>query len=111
MIRLFSILTLTCCLFSSGCSKKAPEVWIDVRTQEEWDSGHLEYAYHIPHEEIAARIVEVTSDKNAAIHLYCRSGGRAGRAKTALEELGFTQVFNDGGYEDLKKKDESTGDK
>jgi phage shock protein E len=109
MIRLLS--TLITSIFAVGCSHKPEEVWIDVRTQEEWDSGHLEYAHHIPHEEIAARIAEVTDKKDAVIHLYCRSGGRAGRAKTALEEIGFTQVFNDGGYEDLKKKDEAKAGK
>ena len=86
-----------------GCSKASEEVWIDVRTLEEFDSGHLEQAFHIPHGEIAERISELTSDKDAVIHLYCKSGGRAGRAKSALEDLGFTHVLNDGGYEDLKK--------
>lgn len=85
-----------------GCEKEPQEIWIDVRTQQEWDTGHLKDAHLIPHEQIAARISEVTEDKDAVIHLYCRSGGRAGRAKTVLEEMGFTQVLNDGGYEDLK---------
>ena len=76
--------------------------FIDVRTQEEWESGHLEQAVLIPHGEIADRIGEVTSDKDAKIVLYCRSGGRAGRAKEALEGLGFTNVENAGGYEDIK---------
>jgi len=93
-------------LLLGACSDEAEEVWIDVRTQEEWDSGHLEEAVHIPHEQIAARISEVTANKDATIHLYCRSGGRAGRAKSALEELGFTNVTNDGGYEDILKKRE-----
>ena len=86
-----------------ACTDAPEEIWIDVRTQEEWDSGHLDEAVHIPHEQIAARISEVTSNKEAAIHLYCRSGGRAGRAKSALEAIGFTQVTNHGGYEDIMK--------
>jgi phage shock protein E len=97
------ILSLTAMLFSA-CENKPEELWIDVRTQEEWDSGHLEEAFHIPHDQIATRISEATTNKEAIIHLYCRSGGRAGRAKTALEELGFTQVMNEGGYEDLLKE-------
>ena len=88
---------------STACTESSNDIWIDVRTQEEWDSGHLEEAIHIPHEEIAARISEVTSNKDATIHLYCRSGGRAGRAKSALEAIGFTNVVNDGGYEDIMK--------
>ena len=87
----------------SGCTESTDEIWIDVRTQEEWDAGHLEEAVHIPHEQIAAKILEVTENKDATIHLYCRSGGRAGRAKSALEAIGFTNVINDGGYEDILK--------
>lgn len=93
-----------------GCEKAPSEVWIDVRTQEEWDSGHLKEAYHIPHEQIAGRISEVTENKDAVIHLYCRSGGRAGQAKTVLEEMGFTHVLNDGGYEDLKAAGQPVGE-
>jgi phage shock protein E len=87
----------------TSCTQKAEEVWIDVRTQEEFDAGHLEEAIHIPHEQIADRISEVTANKEAVIHLYCKSGGRAGRAKTALEEVGFTHILNDGGYEEILK--------
>jgi phage shock protein E len=76
---------------------------IDVRTQAEWDSGHVERAIHIPHGEIANRINEVTSDKNAEIVVYCAAGSRAGRAKVALEQLGFTNVENAGGYDDIKQ--------
>jgi phage shock protein E len=77
---------------------------IDVRTQAEWDSGHVEQAIHIPHGEIANRINEVTSDKNAEIVVYCAAGSRAGRAKVALEQLVFTNVENAGGYDDIKQR-------
>ena len=81
------------------------EFLIDVRSQKEWDDeGHLENAILIPHNEIVDRIAEVTEDKSSKLVLYCRSGGRAGRAKAALEKLGFTNVENAGGYQDLKKK-------
>ena len=46
------------------------EFVIDVRSQEEWDSGHLSQAVLIPHTEISARIAEVTEDKSAKIVLY-----------------------------------------
>ena len=77
---------------------------IDVRSQEEWDSGHVEQAVHIPHTEIADRISEVTTDKDAKIVLYCAVGGRAGKAKSFLEKLGYTNVENGGGYEDVKDR-------
>lgn len=77
---------------------------IDVRTEDEWNSGHVEQAAHIPHTEIAGRISEVTTDKDAKIVVYCAVGGRAGKAKDALEQLGYTNVENGGGYDDVKER-------
>lgn len=77
---------------------------IDVRSQEEWDSGHLPQAVHIPHTEIAEKIGEHTSDKNTKIVLYCEAGGRAGKAQEKLQELGFVDVENAGGYDDVQKR-------
>ena len=75
---------------------------IDVRSKDEWDTGHIEQAVHIPHTEIADRIGEVTNTKDAKIVVYCAAGGRAGKAKAKLEELGFTNVENGGGLDDVK---------
>ena len=82
----------------------AVEFVIDVRTQEEWDKGHLEQAIRIPHTEVSERIGEVTEDKSAKLVLYWQSGGRAGRAKEALEKMGYTNVENGGGFEELKDR-------
>jgi predicted sulfurtransferase len=48
----------------------AVEFVIDVRTQEEWDKGHLKQAIRIPHTEVSERIGEVTEDKSAKLVLY-----------------------------------------
>lgn len=77
---------------------------IDVRSKSEWDTGHVDQAVHIPHTEIAERISEVTTDKDAKIIVYCAVGGRAGKAKASLENLGFTNVENAGGYDDVKDR-------
>lgn len=82
----------------------ANDIWIDVRTADEFHAGHLEGAIHIPYEEIAARIGEVTTDKNATLHLYCRSGNRSGIAQQTLQAAGFTEVVNEGGYEALLQR-------
>jgi phage shock protein E len=82
----------------------ANDIWIDVRTADEFQAGHLEGAIHIPYEEIAARIGEVTTDKNATLRLYCRSGNRSGIAQQTLQAAGFTQVVNEGGYEALLQR-------
>lgn len=77
---------------------------IDVRSQKEWDGGHVAEAVHIPHTEIAERISEVTDDRDAKIILYCAVGGRAGKAKTTLQELGYTDVENGGGLDDMQER-------
>lgn len=43
---------------------------IDVRSQEEWDAGHLEQAIFIPHEDLPEKIVGITEDKSAKLVLY-----------------------------------------
>ena len=84
--------------------EKAKGVWIDVRSAEEFNAGHLQDAVNIPHDQILARIQAVSPDKNAPINLYCRSGRRAETALTELKNAGYTNVTNYGGYEDLVKK-------
>ena len=90
----------------SGSSPRASDetIVIDVRSRSEWDAGHVSQAIHIPHSEIAERILEATTDRNAKIVVYCAVGGRAAKAKKALEDLGFTNVENGGGYDDVKDR-------
>jgi phage shock protein E len=86
------------------CSVWAEEAfWIDVRSAEEYAAGHVSPALNIPHTEIAARIAEVTTDKDAQIYLYCRSGRRSGFAQDALEQAGYTTVVNLGSLEDAQQ--------
>jgi len=94
-------------VFSTICfaafSFAADDIWIDVRSDKEWNSGHLDGAVHIPHTEITEKIVSLTDDKNAPIKLYCRSGGRAGIAKKELEKMGYKNVTNVGGLKDAEE--------
>ena len=84
--------------------EKAKGIWIDVRSAEEFNAGHLQDAVNIPHDQILARIQAVSPDKNAPVNLYCRSGRRAEIALNELKNAGYTNVTNHGGYEDLVKK-------
>lgn len=76
---------------------------VDVRSQAEFDAGHLEGALLIPHTDVAARLSEFGPDKDRSIVLYCRSGNRAGIAEKVLAAHGFTNIHNAGGYEALMK--------
>lgn len=81
----------------------APDYWIDVRSAEEFQTGHVAMAVNIPVEQIGERIKEVTNDKNADIYLSCKSGRRAGIALDTLKALGYTKVTNVGGIDDALK--------
>ena len=79
-------------------------VLIDVRSAEEYASGHLRGAVNIPHERIADEIGSVAADKTARIILYCRSGRRADTALNALKAIGYENVSNYGGLEDAQMR-------
>ena len=73
---------------------------LDVRTQEEYDQGHIPGAIMISHEEIAEKAEEVLTDKDQLILVYCRSGRRSKIAAEALVELGYTNIKEFGGISD-----------
>ena len=73
---------------------------LDVRTQEEYNEGHIPGAIVIPHEEIADKAEEVLTDKDQLILVYCRSGRRSKIAAEALAELGYTNIKEFGGIID-----------
>jgi len=79
---------------------------LDVRTSDEFASGHLDKAVNLPVGELPAKITEVATlvggDRSRPIVVYCAAGSRAAKAKAALEAEGFTQVVNGGGYDDLR---------
>ena len=65
---------------------------LDVRSKEEFDSGHIEGAYLIPVSELENRLAELPQDK--PIIVYCRSGSRSTSAANILLEKGFKEIFN-----------------
>ena len=73
---------------------------LDVRTQEEYDDGHIPGAILIPNTQIEDRAEEVLTDKNQLILVYCRSGRRSKLAAEALVELGYTNIKEFGGIID-----------
>jgi phage shock protein E len=78
-------------------AQSEPDLWIDVRTAEEFEQAHVAAAVNIPYDQIANRIGELSLNKDAEIYLYCRSGRRSGIALKALQALGYSRVVNIGG--------------
>lgn len=73
---------------------------LDVRTESEFDSGHIPNAILIPDDEIAQKAEAALTDKNATILVYCRSGRRSALASKELASLGYTDVYDFGGIND-----------
>jgi phage shock protein E len=75
---------------------------IDVRSPEEFAAGSIEGAVNIPYTEVD-RIAELIGDElGRRVVLFCRSGGRSGKALAALEDRGYTGLFNATGYTALQ---------
>ncbi len=69
-------------------------VFIDVREPNEYASGHVVSAINVPVSKIATSDVIKELPKDAQIVTYCAAGGRAGRAKSTLDSMGFLDVTN-----------------
>ncbi|HEY8538212.1 MAG TPA: rhodanese-like domain-containing protein [Steroidobacteraceae bacterium] len=74
--------------------KDAELIVIDVRTPQEFASGHVPGALNIPHDQLPNRIAELVGAKDKDIVVYCRSGRRAALAQQALAEQGFKRVLH-----------------
>ena len=73
---------------------------LDVRTEEEFKSGHIPNAVCIPNESITDKEPSELPDKDQLILVYCRSGRRSKEAAQKLADLGYTNVREFGGIID-----------
>lgn len=73
--------------------KKENTVLIDVRSEQEFNEGHLERAISIPNYEIF-KIKDIIKDKDKIIILYCKSGIRSEKSKKELKKMGYKNVYN-----------------
>ncbi len=72
---------------------------LDVREQDEWDAGHIEWATHLPLSNVREQVEKIFPNKNELIISCCASGGRSAKAVDIMKELGYTNVKNlIGGY-------------
>ena len=114
-------ITLLICsiLFLAGCSANTQEdatyliistdeaivmmeeekdyIILDVRTKEEFASGHIPGAINIPNETIGNSEIPELPDKDRLILVYCRSGNRSKQASEKLVTLGYTNIVEFGG--------------
>ena len=72
-------------------------VIVDVRRQDEYDSGHIPGAILIPNETIENERPAELPDLDRTILIYCRSGNRSKQASQKLADMGYTNIYEFGG--------------
>lgn len=123
-MKKLSILILMAAMFLSACGQSVEEnreavyvnitaeeakkiidssenyIILDVRTQEEYEAGHIPGAVLIPNTEIEIRAAKELPDKDQLLLIYCRSGNRSKQAAQILVKLGYTNIKEFGGIID-----------
>ncbi|RHX87008.1 rhodanese-like domain-containing protein [Leptospira stimsonii] len=101
------IIQIFCAKTKEASDKNKVEEWIsgnalvvDVRTPQEFESGHYTNAVNIPLDQISSRLEEF-GPLDRKIVLYCRSGRRSQEALKVLQSKGFSNAINAGGLTDL----------
>lgn len=77
-------------------------VIIDVRSPEEFRSGHIRQSINIPLGSLSSQLSKI--NKNKPVITCCASGMRSASAKAVLKAAGFEQVYNGGGWTSLQGK-------
>lgn len=75
---------------------------IDVRTPAEFNGGHIKGAKNIPLQSLGQNLGKISKGK--PIITCCASGARSAAAKNILQNSGFTDVYNGGGWRGLQSK-------
>ncbi|NLZ72008.1 MAG: rhodanese-like domain-containing protein [Clostridiaceae bacterium] len=70
---------------------------IDVRTEEEFDEGHIPGALLMPLDNIENEIENSDISNDDVIIVYCRSGSRSNSAASIIREIGYSVVLDAGG--------------
>ena len=106
MKKIISLLLL--CLLLTACTEKFKTIAtneaielidkgarvIDVRTIEEYNTGHIKGAINIPLDTIDT----INYDKDTTIIVYCATGVRSLQAVNTLSDMGYKNLYNlDGG--------------
>ncbi|MDO6428170.1 rhodanese-like domain-containing protein [Thalassotalea sp. 1_MG-2023] len=98
----------------ANAPKAAPLIILDVRSEQEFNAGHIANAINIPHNEVEKRLNELSMHQDSLIVVHCRSGRRAQIAEAILTKHGFSQLrhlsgdFNGWQADDLPVVTENT---
>lgn len=71
---------------------------VDTRSPAEYRRGTLPGSISIPEAEIDRKAPALLPDRTAPVLVFCRTGACSWRSAQRLAELGYTRVYNVGGY-------------
>ena len=76
-------------------------VLLDIRTEAEYEAGHIQGAQWFPRGKLEYYIQERIKNADSKIVLYCRTGGRSALATLTLKDMGYTNVVDlEGGFKE-----------
>lgn len=73
---------------------------VDVRNQEEYETGHIKNSILIPLNTISKKAPALLQNKDSTILVYCRSGRRSAMASQQLAKMGYSNIYDFGGIID-----------
>lgn len=76
---------------------------LDVRSKSEYDGGHIKDSINIPVDQLQKNLSKL-KDKDKTIITCCASGMRSASAKSILQNNGYENVHNGGGWASLNNK-------
>ena len=82
---------------------KKGAVILDVRSKSEYDGGNIKNSINIPVDQLQKNLSKL-KDKNKPIITCCASGMRSASAKSILQNHGYKNVHNGGGWMSLNNK-------
>lgn len=80
--------------FEKKMASSTTKIILDVRTADEYHSGHLPDAILIDYYKNDFKQQLSKLDKNKPVFVYCASGGRSGSTAEVLSDMGFKQVYD-----------------
>jgi len=90
--------------FDTRMASTKDKIVLDVRTNDEYNQGHLENAVMIDYYQPDFKQRLTKLDKAKPVFVYCAAGVRSEGAAQALVDLGFKQVYDlQGGMNAWKK--------
>lgn len=81
-------------LLARMAQKDADLVILDVRTPEEYAAAHVPGAVNVSHDQVAARLPELSAYKSKDVVVYCRTGRRTNLALELLKANGFERLWH-----------------